>query len=338
MGTNRMRAILLTGPKSPLSIQNIDIPEPGPEDILISLKEASVNHRDLWIWQGDYGNINYPCVLGSDGAGVVVKAGRRVNQDWIHQRVLVNPSLNWGNQRAGHSSNFQILGVPTQGTFAEFISVPVSNVYKLPDGYDFEKAAALPLSGLTAHRALFYRGDLKANNTILITGIGGGVSSFLLGFSVRAGARIYISSSSHEKIKKAVELGAINGINYKDDNWVDQLKAFEPAGFDLIIDSAGGPNFLLLIDLLKSGGKIVNFGRTAGNIPEMSPSRLFYKHASILGTTMGSPADFESMLEFVEEYNMRPIIDRVFDWKDTDEAFHYLKSNAQFGKVILKIC
>ncbi len=333
-----MKAILLTGPKSPLSIQEIDTPEPGPDEVLISLKAASVNHRDLWIWQGDYGNISYPCVLGSDGAGVVVKAGSEANQGWVDQEVLINPSLNWGHQRAGHSSNFQILGVPSQGTFAEFISAPVSNVYKLPDGYDFIKSAALPLAGLTAHRALFYRGDLKANNTILITGIGGGVSSFLLNFAVRAGARVYVSSSSNEKIKKAVELGAINGINYKDDNWADQLKEFEPAGIDLIIDSAGGPHFLPLIDLLKPGGKIVNFGRTAGNIPEMAPSRLFYKHASILGTTMGSPADFESMLEFVEEYNMRPVIDRVFDWKETDKAFNYLRSSAQFGKVILRIC
>jgi zinc-binding alcohol dehydrogenase/oxidoreductase len=338
MGTNKMRAILLTGPQSSLVLSEIDIPEPAPDEVLISLKAASVNRRDIWIWQGDYGNISYPCVIGSDGAGVIAKLGPDVDQSWLNQHVIINPSLNWGSQRAGHGNGFQILGVPTQGTFAEYICVPVSNVYRIPDGYDFEKAAALPLAGLTAHRALFYRGDLKAHYTILITGIGGGVSSFLLGFAIRAGARIYVSSSSEKKIEKAVLLGAVHGVNYNDENWVRQLMDSEPAGFDLIIDSAGGLNFLKLIDLLKPGGKIVNFGRTAGNIPEMAPSRLFYKNASILGTTMGSPADFESMLDFIEEYNMRPVIDRVFDWKETDEAFNYLRSSAQFGKVILRIC
>lgn len=332
-----MKAILLTEPESALSIHEMDMPEPSPGEVLVALKAAAINHRDIWIWQGDYGKINYPCIMGSDGAGIVVEAGSDNDRGWINKHVLINPALNWGSQRAGQGNSFQILGVPTQGTFAEYMCVPVSNLYNIPDGYDFEKSAALPLAGLTAYRALFYRGDLKSGDTILITGIGGGVSSFLLGFAVRAGAHIFVSSSSEEKINKAIEQGATNGVKYTDENWPSQLKQHVPSGFDLIIDSAGGPDFLHLIGLLRSGGKIVNFGRTAGNIPEMSPSLLFYKQASILGTTMGSPFDFESMLEFIEEYNMRPLIDKVYDWNDAEEAFKYQKSGKQFGKVVLKI-
>ncbi len=332
-----MKAIILRGPNQPFSIDKIGQPQPAGGEVLVKLKAASINRRDVWIKQGNYPNLQYPCVLGSDGAGIVTAVGSDTDTGWIGRDVLINPSLHWGNQRAGQGPDFQILGVPSQGTFAGYICVPASSIYGMPDGYDYEKAAALPLAGLTAHRALFYRGDLKSGQTILITGIGGGVAGFLLGFSVRAGARVYVTSSSAEKIAKATNYGAMDGVNYKEAGWTDQLKEWIPNGFDLIVDSAGGPDFPALIGLLKNGGKIVNFGRTAGPIPEMSPALLFYKQASILGTTMGAPADFESMLEFIEEYNMRPVIDAVYDLEKAEDAFQHIEKSSQFGKVVFRI-
>ena len=229
-----MKAIVLRGPEMPPTIESFSKPTPGPGQVLVQLKAAAINHRDLWIWQGNYMGLSYPCIPGSDGAGVVVEVADDADSHKIGMSVLINPSLYWGDRRAGQGSNFQILGVPSQGTFAGYVAVPSENVYPLPDGYDFEKAAALPLAGLTAHRALFYRGDLKARQNILITGIGGGVAAFLLGFGIRAGAHVYVSSSSDQKISKARELGATDGINYLSENWQQRMAEMMPGGFDLI--------------------------------------------------------------------------------------------------------
>ena len=332
-----MKAALLHEPGGHLVIEDVPIPEPGAGEVLIRLKHAAVNHRDIWIRQGKYGEVKYPCILGSDGSGIIEKVAQGTGLFYVGQEVLINPALNWGYLRAGQGKGFGILGVPSQGTFAEYICVPAENVHPIPQGYDLEKAAALPLAGLTAHRALFYRGDLKAGQKVLITGIGGGVSGFLLGFAVRAGAKVSVTSSSDVKLQRAADLGAGHGVNYTTGDWDRQLLEYEPQGFDLVVDSAGGPSFPKLIGLLRTGGKIVIFGRTTGNIPEISPALLFYKQASILGTTMGSPADFESMLEFIEDQHMRPVIDRVFSLDDIEEAFQYIENNSQFGKVVLKI-
>lgn len=332
-----MEAIVLQQAGQPLALTDIPIPVPAPGEVLIRLEAAAVNHRDLWIWQGQYGQISYPCVPGSDGAGTVVEVTRDADQGLVGKAVLINPALSWGSYRAGPGKDFQILGVPRQGTFAEYICVPAANVCPIPEGYDSIKSAALPLAGLTAHRALFYRGDLKAGQNLLITGIGGGVASFLLGFAVRAGAHVYGSSSSIFKMEKSKELGAIECVNYKEESWDKNLNELVPDGFDLIVDSAGGPGFMKLINLLKTGGKLVTFGRTAGNIPEMSPAILFYKQISILGTTMGAPADFIGMLEFIEEHNMRPLIDKVLRLDEAEDAFNYIQQGHQYGKVVLKI-
>ena len=332
-----MKAIVLQQARQPLTFTDIPLPVPAPGEVLIKLEAAAVNHRDLWIWRGQYGQVSYPCVPGSDGSGTVVEVTRDADQGLIGKAVLINPALSWGSYRAGPGKGFQILGVPRQGTFAEYICVPAGNVFPIPEGYDFIKSAALPLAGLTAHRALFYRGDLKAGQNLLINGIGGGVASFLLGFAVRAGAKTYGTSSSRDKMEKSKELGALKCVNYKEEGWDQQLKELVPDGFDLAIDSAGGPGFMKLIGLLKTGGKLVTFGRTAGNIPEMSPATLFYKQVSILGTTMGAPADFMGMLEFIEEHNMRPVIDKVFRLGEAEEAFNYIQQGHQYGKVVLRI-
>lgn len=332
-----MRAIVLNGPGAKLTIEPRGVPEPSNGQVVVRLRAASLNRRDLWILQGNYPNLQFPCILGSDGAGVVAMTGEGVDTALEGKDVLINPALYWGDQRAGQGPDFQILGVPAPGTFAGYVCVPASNVYSLPEGYDYEKAAALPLAGLTAHRALFYRGDLKSGQSLLITGIGGGVAGFLLGFAIRAGAKVFVTSSSDEKLHKARLLGAAEGVNYTETDWAAQLENLVPGGFDLIVDSAGGPQFHTLLQLIKTGGKIVNFGRTAGPIPEMSPATIYYKQAGILGTTMGSPADFESMLEFVTEHNMRPVIDKVYDIEQIADAFQHIENTNQFGKVVLRI-
>ncbi len=332
-----MKAIVLKELNGAFILEDINKPEPREGEVLVRIAAAALNHRDLWIKQGKYFLKEYPSVLGSDGAGIVESVGAGVSEELIGNKVVINPALRWGPRRQGHGKDFQILGMPTQGTFAEYVCVQAENAYPIPIGLNFEKAAALPLAGLTAYRAMFYRGSLKRGEKVLITGVGGGVASFLLSFGVRAEAMVYVTSSSQDKIKQAVLLGAINGVLYTDENWTEQLLEMEPDGFDLIIDSAGGPEFLQLINLLTTGGKIVNFGGTAGKIPELIPARLFWKQASILGTTMGSPTDFEQMLSFVTEFIVNPIIDRVFGMEEVQAAFDHMQNQSQFGKIVLRI-
>lgn len=332
-----MKTIILEKPKGPLLPVETEKPRPGDGQVLVRLYAAALNHRDRWIRNGTYPTTQYPCLLGSDGAGIVEEIGPQTDPKWKGRSVLINPSLHWGEDRTGQGKQFQILGVPTQGTFAEYICVPASNVYRMPDGYSYGQAAALPLGGLTAFRALFYRGGLKPFESLLITGIGGGVATFLLAFGVKARARVYVTSSSDDKIQRALQLGAEKGVNYMSDSWESQLLDLQPGGFDLVVDSAGGPSFQALLRLLRPGGRIVTFGATAGPIPETSPRQIFYKQVSILGSTMGSPTDFESMLDFVTEQNIRPLIDKVFDLEQADEAFRHLEQQERFGKVVLSI-
>jgi zinc-binding alcohol dehydrogenase/oxidoreductase len=331
-----MRAAIIKSVNEPIVIEKMPDPQPGPGEVVVQLRAAALNHRDLWIQKGAYHNKQYPCVLGSDGAGVVIATGTDVDKGLLNRAVLINPALHWGQRRQGHDKDFQILGMPTNGTFAEQVVVPAANVTDLPPGWNFEMGAALPLAGLTAYRALFYRGAAESGQTLLITGIGGGVATFLLTFAVAAGLRVYVSSSSEDKISMATNLGAAQGVLYTEESWTRQLLDAEPGGFDLIIDSAGGENFPKLLQLIKTGGKIVNFGGTAGKIPEIIPQRIFWKQASILGTTMGSPVDFAEMVKFAQAKEVRPVIDQVFAFEDVAEAFKHMESQQQFGKILLK--
>jgi zinc-binding alcohol dehydrogenase/oxidoreductase len=332
-----MKAISLEHVDGPLRPVLTDTPEPGPGQVRLKLKAAAINHRDIWIRKGLYPTTKFPCIPGSDGAGVVETCGPGTDPALAGKAVLINPSLYWGDQRTAQDKDFQILGVPSQGTFAEYICVPASNIYEIPEGFHFANAAALPLAGLTAYRALFYRGDLKPFEKVLVTGAGGGVAGFLLTFAVKARAWVYVTSSSDKKIQYAIQRGSENGVNYTHDDWEKQLLGMVPEGFDLIVDGAGGKNFHALLRLLRGGGKIVTYGATAGPIPEISSRQVFSRQIGILGTTMGSPHDFESMLEFVTEHNVRPPISRTFDLDQAEEAFRYLENKEQFGKVLLSI-
>lgn len=301
----------------------------------IRLHAAGWNRRDYWIMKGKYPNINLPVTMGSDGCGFVEDCPNR--PDLIGQEVVICPSLNWGTDSEHQSDNFHILGMPKDGTFAEEILVPVENVFAKPEHLSEEKAAALPLAGLTAWRAIFSRGQLKTNENVLITGIGGSTAIFALQFAVAIGANVFVTSSSLEKIEKAQKLGAMEGVLYTDKDWEEKLHSFSPSGFDVIIDSAGGDGFGHLVKLLGMGGRLVFFGGTQGRWPTILPQYLFFKQVSLLASTMGSPVEFEQMLKFVERYQMEPVIDSIFALENYNQAITQLTHRERFGKVILQI-
>src|SRR5690606_19356667 len=189
---NIMKAIVLEGINQPLRLKQVPVPELAAGEILVQVKAAALNRRDWWIQQGQYAGLKFPIILGSDGAGVIEAVGPYVSDQWIGKAVVINPSIAWGNQEAFQQKDFQILGLPKDGTFAEYVKVPVDNLYEKPEHLSFEEAAALPLGGVTAYRALFSRADLKQGEKVLITGVGGGAATFALQWAVYAGATVYV--------------------------------------------------------------------------------------------------------------------------------------------------
>jgi NADPH:quinone reductase-like Zn-dependent oxidoreductase len=330
----QMNAIVLNGIAEPLTWQKVDKPVALAGEVIVNIKAAAFNHRDLWIQKGQYAGLRYPITPGSDGSGVVVEAGSAEDNGWIGRDVIINPGMNWGDDPNFHSRQFTILGLPDNGTFAEFVKVPVSALYPKPIYGSFQDAAAIPLGGLTGYRALFTKGQVKKGDKVLITGVGGGVALIILQMALAAGAEVYVTSGRDEKIDRAVQLGAVLGVNYNITGW---YKLFQSAveGFDLIIDSAAGDGFKHFVDLAKPGGRIVFFGGTQGPISTLNPQKIFWKHLSILGTTMGTPAEFKAMLQLFEEHKIKPVIDEIFPMQEAEQGIRKMDNASQFGKIVL---
>lgn len=333
-----MRAVFFKGHGQPLAIQKIKKFTPVKDQVLIRLHNAALNHRDLWTWK----ELNLPAssdgiILGSDGCGVIEDVGEDADTLMIGMEVIINPSLDWGNNSVVQGNSFRILGFPDHGTFSDYVVISKKYVFEKPEHLNFAESSAVPLSGLTAYRALFSKARLRAKEKVLITGIGGGAALWVLQFAVAYQARVYVTSGSDEKITKAKALGALEGFNYKDPEWQQKAVKESGGGFDIIIDSAGGNQFSRLVELALPGGRIVNFGRTAGNITDIATRLLYWKQLSIHGTTMGTRDEFLSMLDFVESRTLKPIVDKVYPLEEITAAIHRMEEGNQFGKIILQI-
>jgi len=332
-----MKAVILSQIKQPLTYSEIDTPElPTDRHVLLRVSAAAINHRDVYISQGLYAAIKTPAVLGSDVAGEVVACGAAVDAAiWQGQKVVVNPNINWGDDERVQGKDYQVLGMPSQGTFAEYITVNVDRLALAPTHLTMTEAAALPLAGLTAYRALLVRAQASAGDRVLISGIGGGVALFALQFAVALGLETWVTSSSDEKIARAVALGAKGGANYKNENWHKDLAAAAGGNFDVVIDSAGGEGFAKFIDIANPAARIAFYGGTHGKF-SLSPQKLFWKQISVLGSTMGSDADFVKMMQLIDNHKVVPIVDSVWAMPQAQEAFDYMHNAQQFGKIILQ--
>ncbi len=315
------------------SIQLSELPKPeiAEEECLVHLKNAALNRRDQWIREGKYPGIKDGIVLGSDGCGIVEEGSKR----WIGKEVIINPNVNWGSNPEVQSPEYSILGMPVNGTFAEYIHVSEDRLIEKPHHLSCEEAAALPLAGLTAYRALFTKGQITPKQKVLITGIGGGVSQFAMQFAVAIGAEVYVTSGEDAKIQRACDLGAISGFNYRNENWVKESSQF--GGYDVIIDSAGGDLLNSYLKLIESAGRIVIYGSTSGTPHKLDLFRLFWSQAQIIGSTMGNDDEFSKMVEFVSDHQLKPTIDNVFNFEDYISAFDQFKAPDHFGKIVLNI-
>jgi zinc-binding alcohol dehydrogenase/oxidoreductase len=330
-----MKGIVLQR-NSPSKIQLLELPQPvcGPGEVLIRIKAAALNHRDEWCRKGLYPNLKDGVILGSDGAGIVVEVGAGVDPSLIGEEVLINPAKNWGINEKAQSKEFEILGMPSHGTLAEFITVPADRIHPKPNQLSWEEAAALPLAGLTAYRALVVKGQVQAGDQVLVTGIGGGVAQFVAQFALALGAKVFVSSSAPEKISQAIAQGASAGFNYTDANWSAQALQ-QTGGIDLVIDGAAGDTLTHLMDVCNPGARLVFYGATRGNPGQLEARKLFWNQLQLIGTTMGSDADFLQMLQLVKKHQLKPILDQVFPLEQAVEAFDRMKEGRQFGKIVL---
>ncbi len=319
-----MKTMMLFGLEHPLETTEIAVPVPNTGEVVVQVKAAALNKRDYWITKGKYPGLSFPLILGSDGAGV---AGTR--------EVIIDPSLEWGTDPGYFSPDFRILGMPDHGTLAEWVKVPADNLYDKPAHLSWVEAAALPVCGVTAYRAMFTRGRAKPGERMLITGIGGGVATMALLFGVAIGMEVWVTSSSDEKIRQAIRYGASGGGNYSRSSWDKDILGSIKERFDLVIDGAGGPDFARLAGMMNPTGRIVVYGGTRGVVDGLSPQRIFWKQIDILGSSMGSPSDFKAMLELVETHRIRPIISHVFPLHQANEALALLAEGEQFGKVCI---
>jgi len=301
-------------------------PVPGTGQVLVELRAASLNHLDLWIRKG-LPSVPKPRILGADGAGVIVSGDGYTPGD----RVVINPGHDLGNGRVS------VFGEHSDGTHAELIAVPSSQVYPLPDGIDFEAAAAFPLVFETAYRMLATKAHLQEDEWVLVWGIGGGVSTATLAIAKALNARVIATSSSEDKLARARELGADATFNHETDDVVAGVKDVTGGGAHVVVDNVGEATWKRSLEAAGPNGRICVCGATTGPNPPANLHRIWWKQLTVFGSTMGSQADFEAVYELVKSGRAVPVVDEVFALSEAAAAHERLDAGDQLGKIVLRI-
>jgi zinc-binding alcohol dehydrogenase/oxidoreductase len=313
-----MRAAVVDGFGGPDRLRYGTVPDPAPAPgwVVVELRASALNWHDVLVRQGRYDS-PLPHVPGADGAGVA-----------DGQPVMILPSLWWGENERVPGPRFEILGDRRPGTYAELVRVPEECVVPKPAGLGWHEAAALPLAGATCYRALFSRGRLTAGESVLVVGAGGGVATMAVALAAGVGAHVVVASSSLEKIERARELGAADGVLYTDPSWV------EPGRFDLVLDPVG--RWEESLRALRPGGRLVTLGASRAETARVDIRSFFFGQFDLLGTTMGSPRDFAGLLALMDRERIPPpVIDTVFPLDEAHLAHERMESGAGFGKIVL---
>ncbi|MCW2689640.1 MAG: Zn-dependent oxidoreductase, NADPH:quinone reductase [Mycobacterium sp.] len=323
-----MHAVIMNefGPAAVLRPGEFRSPPARPGWVTVALRASALNWHDVLVRQGRYGS-PLPHIIGADGAGVRTDTG---------EHVVVLPSLNWGGSDKAPSSEWEILGDHTPGTYAELVSVPADSLAAKPPGLSWAEAAALPLVGVTTYRALFVRGRLRSGESMLVVGAGGGIATMAIALAVAAGVGITVTSSSADTIERAVSAGASGGVLHSDTDWTEQARAMSPntAGFDLVLDPVGRWNES--VRTLRPGGRLVVLGANAAQTAPMDVRSFYFGQFDLLGTTMGSSRDFAALLNMIDRCSVRaPVIDREFPLDRAADAHEHLEGGRTFGKCVL---
>jgi NADPH:quinone reductase-like Zn-dependent oxidoreductase len=330
-----MRLVAFGDPPK-FELQDVPDPVPGTGEVVIDLHAAALNRRDLWVWTTpDYCQLSV--TLGSDGAGVISELGAEVEGFELGEEVVFDPTLGWGESEEHPTEQFDILGAPTDGTFAQRVVVAAANVAAKPKRLSWEEAAALNLSGLTAWRAVVTCAGAAPGRTILVTGAGSGVSTFVIQIAATLGAQVYVTTSTAQKVDRARGLGAAGGMSYLDPEWPQQIRELAGGGLDAAVDSYGGPSWEGAMKALRVGGTLVSFGDTSGPETTVTTAEIYWRWRRVIGTSMGSPREYRALIAHAEEATWRPVIDRVFPLDQLEQAARRLTDPARFGKVVLTI-
>ena len=296
-------------------------PEPGPGEVLVRLRAASLNHLDLWIRKG-LPSVPKPRILGADGAGVREDTG---------ERVVINPGIE-------HGETITVVGEHMDGTHAELVAVPEANVYLLPDELSFEEAAAFPLVFETAYRMLVTKAQLRQGEWVLLWGIGSGVATAGLAIAKALGARAFVTSSSDEKLERARELGADATVNHASDDVGAAVKAATGGkGVEVVLEHVGEATWQTSLQAARANGRIAVCGATTGPNPPAALHRIWWKQLTIYGSTMGTRDDFEAAYELVKSGRAKPVVDSVRPLAETRAAHERMEAGEQFGKLVLTI-
>jgi NADPH:quinone reductase-like Zn-dependent oxidoreductase len=313
-----------------LRYEDVPDPEPGPGQVLVSLKAASLNHLDVWVRKG-LPSVPKPRILGADGAGVVAGLGDGVEGFALGDRVVINPGI-------PHGGRITVIGEHTDGTCCELKALPAAQLYKLHDDLSFEQGAAFPLTFETAHRMLVTKAAVQRDEWVLIWGIGGGVALAAFEIGKALGARTIVTSSSDDKLARARSLGADAIVNHRDGDVVEVVKEVtDGRGADVVVETVGEATWERSLAAAATEGRVVVCGATSGHSPPARLYRLWWKQLVVYGSTMGMPSDFAGAYELIRTGRAHVHVDSTFPLAETARAHERLESGAHFGKVVLTI-
>lgn len=328
-----------------LKYEDVEQPHPGPHDVVVQLKAAALNHLDLFIRRGAREkNIPMPHIPGADGAGIIAEVGALVFHLKPGERVAVAPGLGCGKcsfclgGRENLCAKFHVIGNQEDGTYAEFIKLPARNVVPIPESMPFEDAAAFSLVFLTAWHMLMTLARVKGGETVLVHGAGSGVGSAAIQIAKLFEARVIATAGSDDKLAKAKLLGATDVINYKEKDFVSEVRAMTgKQGVDVVFEHIGGEVFEKSITILKKGGRLVTCGTTTDTIAKSDIRYIFSRQLTILGSFMGTKEELVKAIGYYQLGLLKPVIDSVFPLAQAAEAQRRMESRANFGKIVLSI-
>ena len=322
-----------------------DVPEPapGPGEVLVKVRACAMNHLDIWVRKGWPGlKLEMPHWCGADVAGEVAELGKNVSGWQIGDRVVVDPGISTTEDeftRTGEisvSPGYQILGEQRRGGACEYVAVPERNVHRMREGWDFAPSAAPLLVSLAAWRMLIHRARLRAGESVLVVGAGGGVNSMAVQIAKLAGATVYVVCGNEEKGRRALELGADAVLDRSRVDWAKEVhKITGRRGVDVVVDNVGKATIMKSMQAVARGGRIVIIGNTSGPQAKIDMRYVFGKQISLIGSTMGSHQDFRDVINLLWEGKLRPVIDRIMPLRQGIEAYRMMEQGEQFGKIVL---